>query len=189
MLSEEQKTAFSEAIEPVRSREANAEREITRLELCEAYAGDNLSKAREDYYLPIAAEVVKRFAGKPAGEKTAAELSAAISAAADCDAHFYRRDSGYGRNRYSASIGFNLANGAWIHVYPACIDTETGRVKAFEHEPYTNYVADIEAAADESEELGRQTREAMESLRILCDRYNATLPSSARSDRRYPRFN
>lgn len=188
MLSEEQQTAFAEVLEPLRSRQADTELEIDRLERCHAYASDNLNKAREDYYLPIAAEVVKRFAGKPAGEKTAAELSSALSAAADCDAHFYRRDSGYHSHHYGASIAFNLANDAWIHVYPDCIDHDTGRVKAFEHKPYANYVNDIEATADASEELKRQAREAMESLRILCDRYNATLPSSARSDRLYPRF-
>jgi len=188
-LTEEEREAVKADRAPFEEQEAAAWAEIERLKLCAAYAADNLSRAREDYYLPIAAEIVNRYAGRPAGEKTAAEISAKITAAAGCEARFWRRDNGYNEHHYGAGLTLRFGDCEWVHLYPDCIDGKTGKIK-----PYTpashaaEYVTDIDAAVENLQTLEKQALGQMETVRDLCGRYNALLPASRRSDHLYPHF-
>lgn len=188
-LTDEEKAAAEVEEAPFKEQEEAAEKEVERLRLCVAYAADNLSCAREDYYLPIAAEILNRYAGKPAGEKTAAEISAKLTAALGCEARFYRRDNGYNEHHYGAGLTLRFGEYERISFWPDCVDGKTGKIKPYTPASHTaEYVTDIDAAVENLQTLEKQARGQMETVRNLCGRYNALLPSSRRSDNLYPRF-
>ena len=132
--------------------------------------------------IPVALEVLKKYAGKPYGEKTKEKISDEIKEKTNC--RFYitsRWDSysfniypmdGFG-NDYNITCGLKYTNG---EQKPLLIDNKIQLVTFDEIEIYyiaREYVADISQRVDAIKAAYLEAVAKQEELKAACDRFNA----------------
>ena len=132
--------------------------------------------------LPVALEILKKYSGKPYGEKTKQKISEAIKEKTNC--RFYI-DSRYGSdsfnvypvdtfgNDYDISCGTDYTDGSQK---PLLIDNKIQLVTFDEIEIYyiaREYVADISKRVDAIKAAHLEAVAKQEELRAACSRFNA----------------
>ena len=132
--------------------------------------------------IPVALEVLKKYAGKPYGEKTKEKISDEIKEKTNCRFYItYRWDSysfdiypmdGFG-NDYNITCGSKYTNG---EQKPLLIDNKIQLITFDEIELYyisRAYVEDIPQRVEDIKAAYAEAVAKQEELKAACDRFNA----------------
>lgn len=151
------------------------------LELTRKILKNNAKIALFNEVLPVALEILKKYSGKPYGEKTREKIADEIKAATNC--HFYinsRYDShsfeiypvGVFGNDYNISCGTKYING---NRKPLLINNKIQLVAFDELELYyisNEYVEDVPRRVKELKAVYKEAVAKQKELKHICDRFN-----------------
>lgn len=151
------------------------------LEITRKILKNNAKVALFNDVLPVALEILKKYSGKPYGEKTREKIAEEVKAATNC--RFYI-GSRYGShsfevypvdafgNDYNISCGTEYTNG---NKKPLLVDNKIQLVTFDEIALYyisREYVADIPHRVEELKQLYREAVAKQKELEAVCSRYN-----------------
>lgn len=159
----------------------NSER-IKDLELTRKILKNNAKIALFNEVLPVALEVLKKYSGKPYGEKTRQKISNEIKEKTDC---LFYIDSRYnsqsfevypvecGGNDYNISCGTDYTDG---NKRPLLMDNKIQLVPFEELTLYyisCEYVEDVPRRIKELKTVYNEAVAKQKELEYICDRYNS----------------
>lgn len=159
-----------------------ASEEKKNLQITIKILNNNAKIALFNEVIPVALEVLKKYAGKPYGEKTRGKIAEEVKAATNCrfyinsryDSHSYEiyPVDGVG-NEYNISCGTKYIDGIRK---PLLVDNKIQIVTFDEIELYyisRAYVEDIPQRVEDIKAAYAEAVAKQEELKAACDRFNA----------------
>lgn len=151
------------------------------LEITRKILKNNAKVALFNEVLPVALEILKKYEGKPYGEKTREKIAAEVKAATNCRFYIGSRDGSHSfevypadafGNDYNISCGTEYTDGS---KKPLLIDNKIQLVSFEEIALYyisRDYVEDIPHRVEELKELYAEAVKKQKELETICSCYN-----------------
>lgn len=152
------------------------------LELTRKILKNNAKIALFNEVLPVALEILKKYSGRPYGEKTREKIAEEIKAATNCcfyigsryDSHSFEvyPMNGFG-NDYNISCGTDYTDGC---KKPLLVNNKIQLVTFDELALYyisREYIEDVPQRVEELKAVYKKAVAAQKELKYICDRYNS----------------